>query len=352
MRRIDLTCLTLVLLVFLVEGGIRSDASTNPRFVVRNGKTLVCWVRFSETMSGDCGTESYDAVFTGKILAFSPVPTSNGRHPSEIPGATNPSDVRLTVEPKEVFKGHPGQKIQILAEQGKCFDEMHAGDDWLFFGKKGEKKGGLEIWYVSSNPSGPVEQRWEYVERLRRLAHGDGLGFIAGEVDFPSDDSSLIYHSGPQANHPLLFESEDGKQRFSVATDAQGKFELGPVAPGFYRIDADTDPQFRSARALLDGALVDANGCSLRRIELEINSEISGRVILPEGYQYKKSDIGNYFPLFYVDVDTPDGKQVGGTSIGDGLQFAVRGLKPGKYVVQLVNFSGEDGSKSLSLPPA
>jgi hypothetical protein len=52
-------------------------------------------------------------------------------------------------------------------------------------------------------------------------------------------------------------------------------------------------------------------------------------VILPEGYKYKKSNMDNFFPLFYVDVDTVDGKQAGGTSIGDGLKFTVTGLPLG-----------------------
>ncbi len=67
-------------------------------------------------------------------------------------------------------------------------------------------------------------------------------------------------------------------------------------------------------------------------------------MILPEGYQHKKSEIGNFFPLFYVEVHTLDGKQATGrfgTSIADGLRFAVRGLAPGSYIVQLVNYQGE-----------
>jgi hypothetical protein len=82
--------------------------------------------------------------------------------------------------------------------------------------------------------------------------------------------------------------------------------------------------------------------CSFVRIQLEVNSEISGRVILPEGYEYKKSEVGNLFPLFAVEVDTPDGKQVRGTAIGDPLRFAVTGLAPGSYIVQSVNYLGED----------
>jgi hypothetical protein len=165
---------------------------------------------------------------------------------------------------------------------------------------------------------------------------------VAGEVDYPSFDFAKGYLSNPQPNHRLLITAKDGKQSFTVTTNAAGKFDFGPVVPGVFQIDANTDSRFRDAwDGGPDGTHTQANGCTFVRIELGINSEISGRVILPEGYQYEKSEIGNYFPLFYVDVDTPDGKQVSGTSIGDGLKFTVRGLAPGSYIVQLVNYMGE-----------
>ena len=303
MRRIDLAISAFVFLALFTGGGKRCDASVNPRFIVRDGKTLVCAVRFADTMSGDCGTESYDAVFTAKILVTDKMRVRSRLDFASARGGTAPSDLRLTVEPEEVFKGNPARKMQIVAEQGECFAEIHVGDEWLFFGKAGAKANELEIWYMSSNPSGPVEQRGEYIERLRRLAHGEGLSYVAGEVDLPSVDLSQVNVSNPRSNHHLLIKAEDGKRSYSVTTDAQGRFELGPVAPGFYQIDADTDPQFRSVWSdIADAGVSTANGCSWVRIDLEVNSEISGRVILPEGYQYKKSEMGNYFPLFYVDV--------------------------------------------------
>ena len=302
---------------------------------MRDGRKLICTVWFASMMSGDCGTDSYDAVFTAKILTTRKVHGRAGQHDAKALGATPGSDLRLTVEPEEVFKGHPSRGVQIFAEQGECVADVDVGDEWLYFARRSPKTGGLEISYRSSNPSGPVEQRHDYLERLRRLARGDGLSFIAGEVGFPFNNFSGL-------NHKLQIKSKDEKQNYSVATDAQGRFEIGPVAPGVYQIDGDTDPQFRNVwNASLDSTATHANGCSFVRLELEINSEISGSVILPEGYEYKKSEIGNLFPLFAVEVDTLDGKQVRGTTIGDPLRFSVRGLAPGTYVVQLVNYQGE-----------
>lgn len=341
MQRIYFAGSVFVVFTLLIGGPSRCAASDQETLLVRDGKKLICTVLFQDSLDVDCGTESYDAVFTAKILAVSQVHhRSGGQHVADSLGASPASDLHLTVEPEEVFKGHPVRGVQIFAEQGECFAEVHGGDEWLFFGHK-RSASTLEISYHLSNPSGPVEQRREYVERLRRLAHRDGLSFVAGEVNFPSEDSRKENISNPRPNHRLLMTSKDGRS-YSGATDAQGKFQFGPVVPGFYEIDANTDSQFRDLSEGFDGAVeTEANGCRLARIELEINSEISGRVILPEGYKYKKSEIENFFPLFYVDVDTLDGKQAGGTSIGDGLRFAVKGLPPGSYIVQLVNFCNE-----------
>jgi hypothetical protein len=300
-------------------------------------------------MSGDCGTESYDEVFTARILAVKQVPNRPNPMVDSIrgeripfPGATHGADLSLTVEPEEVFKGSPPSHAQVFAEQGECVADVHADDEWIFFANRDLKTNELEISYMYSNPSGPLEQRREYVDRLRRLARGDGFSYITGEVGFQSFDPTKGENLSPSRNHKLILKEEEGKRTFSIETNSEGKFELGPVAPGRFEIDANTNPQFHDLWGEVGSYAVGrANGCSFVKIELEVNSEISGKVILPEGYKYKKSEIGNFFPLFSVDVDTPDGKQVGGTSIGDGLRFQVRGLPPGSYVLQLVNYSGE-----------
>jgi len=120
-------------------------------------------------MSGDCGTDSYDAVFTAKILA---VGQSTGRRAANALGATPGRDLRLSVEPEEVFKGHLSHEVPIFAEQGECVAEVRVGDEWLFFATRSQNTGELEISYYSSNPSGPLGQRREYVERLSRLGRG------------------------------------------------------------------------------------------------------------------------------------------------------------------------------------
>jgi len=86
----------------------------------------------------------------------------------------------------------------------------------------------------------------------------------------------------------------------------------------------------------------------------EINGEISGRVILPEGYSYKKSKIGNFFSLFYVEVHILDGRQALGSygpSIGDGHRFSATGLPPGSYNVVLGNYLGETWLKKPVFAP-
>jgi hypothetical protein len=350
MRRIHFACSVFVLLNLFFGSPRLCAGSAQESLLVRNGKKLICTLLFQDSLDVDCGTESYTAVFTAKILGVSQ-PHGGGPHAADALGAVPAGDLRLTVEPEEVFKGHPSRELQISAEQGECFDQVRVGDEWLFFTRTNPKTSGLEISFYSSNPSGPLEQRREYVKRLRRLANRDGLSFVAGKVEFPDDDFSKGYLSKGKPNYRLLITSEDGKRSYPAQTDDQGRFEIGPVAAGYYSIDANTDSKFRDIRDGFPGALTEANGCSLVRVGLEINSEISGRVILPEGYKYKKSNMDNFFPLFYVDVDTVDGKQAGGTSIGDGLKFTVTGLPPGSYIVQLVNFCDGTGLRKSVFAP-
>jgi hypothetical protein len=342
MRHIAFISSLFVLFSILGGGVSRCAASDQERVVIRDGKKLLCSVRYSESVSGDCGVASYDAVFTGRILTVKQVGNGKRRDPANSGEPRASSDLRLTVVPTEIFKGNPTHEMRLTAEQGECFPDIHVGDEWLFFVEKNPDTREFEISYYLSNPSGPAEQRAEYLERLRRLARSDGVSYVAGEVELTFDDL-------PRANHKLVLRSEDGQRTYAIATDAHGRFELGPVSPGTFDIDANTDSQFRAIRENTAVAS-EANGCTFIKVELEINSEISGRVILPEGYQYKKSELGNFFPLFYVEVHTLDGKQAAGpfgTSIGDGLRFAVRGLRPGRYIVELVNYQGE---KWLTVP--
>jgi hypothetical protein len=156
MRRIEFLCSAFILLSLVVGGASRCSASDQERLIVRDGKQMICWVRFINTMSGDCGTQSYDAVFTAKISDVKQLQGRSGQNAAKAIGAILGSDLRLSVEPEEVFKGNPPHEMQLTARQGECFPEIRVGDDWLFFAEKDPKTGELEISYYSSNPSG----RW------------------------------------------------------------------------------------------------------------------------------------------------------------------------------------------------
>jgi len=223
MRHVRFACSLFISVTLLFGAAALCAGSDQERLIVRDGKKMTCWVRFIDTMSGDCGTDSYDAVFTAKILAIVPMQRT-GSHRIDSALESGPgSDLRFTVNPTEEFKGHPSRELQIFAEQGECIADVHVGDEWLFFARKSPKKDGFEISYYSSNPSGPI-----------------------------------------------------------------------------------------------------------------------------------KSELGNLFPLFYVEVHALEGKQARGpfgTSIGDGLRFAVRGLTPGSYIIQLVNYQGETWLKKPVFAP-
>src|SRR5438874_7432531 len=109
MRRIHFACSVLIPLS-LFFGGLRLCAgSAQESLLVRDGKKLICTVLFQDSLDVDCGTQSYTAVFTAKILAVSQL-HGGGPRAADALGAVPASDLRLTVEPEEVFKGRPSRQ--------------------------------------------------------------------------------------------------------------------------------------------------------------------------------------------------------------------------------------------------
>jgi hypothetical protein len=70
MQQIHFACSICALFTLFVWPN-RCAGSAQERLVVRDGKKLICTV--FQDLDVDCGTESYSAVFTAKILAVSQV---------------------------------------------------------------------------------------------------------------------------------------------------------------------------------------------------------------------------------------------------------------------------------------
>ena len=95
MQRIHFACSVFLLSTLLVAVPSRSAASDQESLLERDGKKLICTVLFQASLDVDCGTESYDAVFTAKILAVSQLHRSSGQHVRVVTGPTSASDARL-----------------------------------------------------------------------------------------------------------------------------------------------------------------------------------------------------------------------------------------------------------------
>jgi hypothetical protein len=250
--------------------------------------------------------------------------------------------VILTVE--QVYKGklRIGQTIRVLNGGGsdciKRFDADQIGEKFLFFmGAAGQPDGLSERFYFVSecSRSKAVRNARDELNYLDNRAELAGKTRISGTVrangegaDLPSVAGLTVTIAGQNARHEIL-------------TDSNGFFELWDVPPGTYKLTLQTPQGWKlwrsyvtaaTGRKLSDGAEsiisvpVAAKKHSEVRLYLVIDSEISGRILSPEGTPMRGVCVSAYWltptsSSFRIPDDCTD----------ENGEFTVSELPPGKY---------------------
>jgi hypothetical protein len=84
-----------------------------------HGKQIFCYMRGRD---GSCGIgDGYETVFIGTVVSVTE--TAN-------------SETRLQLMPEEVFSGTVAGSLTVTSDQGECFGDFQAGDEWLFYFQK------------------------------------------------------------------------------------------------------------------------------------------------------------------------------------------------------------------------
>jgi hypothetical protein len=200
----------------------------------------------------------------------------------------------------EAFKGIPTGTTEIFVNPSSmtsCAISFEAGRDYLFFtdgnsrftdflGDMSEagpipvawrSLGNSSVYNVGTcSPVRIVEENDPELVYLRSRPSGDG--WIEGRA--VQNYSRYSFDEIPARDGVLTARSSSGIEQ-SVAVDSDGRFRLGPVAPGLYSMSLKS-PTLGVAR-MLSAPAVPAGGCSIALGSFETNSTISGRVIGPDG---------------------------------------------------------------------
>ena len=180
------------------------------------GKTVWCTHSGLFSDLNDCGgkTDWYAYVFVGSISSIRPA---------------DKDEKQIQIIPEEIFHGSPGSPTIVLTSEGQCLPPITVGDRWLFFLRK-EKDKPITLDYYG-NDSRPVADAQEQIVTLRRLQSIGEFALLRGRV---RRGNSFAAETVPDGT-VIARRKSDGAQ-FLVKSDAQGRYEFQPLAPGDYAI--------------------------------------------------------------------------------------------------------------------
>ena len=288
--------------VALVTVGISFCSTTKAQIIIlkqSGDKTIQCMHTGLSSDLSDCGTQSnwYSYVFVGTISAVTPM---------------NGSEKELHIIPEEVFKGEPTNPLIVRTSQGGCFDELNVGGHWLFYLRSGNPI----VLDFYGNISGPLADSQQRVEVLRRLETIGDNGILRGRVKrSPYAQGDAI----PNAN-VVAHRAMDGAQ-FVATTDADGRYEFQPLAPGKYKIRVDPIKSFQ-----VDDASIEVRGrqCWDLTLSRSPHARLAGHV--------KRSD-GSPAPHVPILIAHEDGSWFTTMQSDASGYFHMESMSSGKYVV-------------------
>jgi len=179
-------------------------------------KTITCMHSGMFSNLNDCSSRSnwYTYVFVGRISAIKPA---------------KDNEKQVQIAPDEVFFGKPDNPITVLTSQGLCMPKLAVGDRWLFYLKKVNGQPIILDYY--GNDSLPIADARAKIETLRRLKKIGEFGILRGRVM-----RGAFYNEKTISNAHVIADRRSDNKQFVAVTDAAGRYEFQPLAPGNYKI--------------------------------------------------------------------------------------------------------------------
>jgi len=185
---------------------------------------------------------------------------------------------------EEAFLGVKVAQIEISGEGTTCDFPFKSGERYLVFAYKNAQTGTFHTNICSG--TAPLAESSESVAYLRSVAKRLFGGTLSGEVfrEVHKEDDVV-----PEPISKTEIILENGKERFTGLSDANGKFEVRGIKPGRYRVrtlpatnDSHLDPMATEPRSEweLD---VPAHGCVQTWFAVRPGGEISGRIVDSSG---------------------------------------------------------------------
>jgi hypothetical protein len=193
---------------------------------------------------------------------------------------------------------------------------LREGETYLFYSSRAVKN--HRVWHqsdvCSTKPLSSVAP--DELAVLDGLKTGSPNGSVFGTLE---RNLNFQDHE-PIVGIQLLLNN--GKQSYSGATDQGGKFDIGGLPPGVYRMSA----KLPEALFLDESEPIEIfpHGCFNADLSARNNATISGRIALPPGVKVAGTKV--------FAIPTSGGGDTSGIADSQG-RYTIRGLPVGEYVV-------------------
>lgn len=276
-----------------------------------------------------------DAVFVGAVVGESKFVTEEAgyKHTMRL--------VRLAVE--QPLRGVEAAQVEVATGWGggDCGYEFQRGMRYVVYANRDERDGRLYTGICTRTRT--LEEAAEDLAFFRGLGAAEPTGTVFGEVrrrNYFWKEGDLTYK--PVADAELTVEGADVSRE--LRTDAEGRFRVGGLAPGKYRVTMKVPPGLfyetgqGEQREVVHELEVAARGCAQAEFYFDSDTRVAGRVLeasgrpaadLPLQMRGAPSDTqrGNIFLYAKTDADG---------------RFEFKAVPPGEYLlgVRLLGSAG------------
>ncbi|HWS86465.1 MAG TPA: carboxypeptidase-like regulatory domain-containing protein [Pyrinomonadaceae bacterium] len=277
-----------------------------------------------------------DAVFVGAVVGETKFTADEGAYKHRM------RLVRLAVE--QPLRGVEGSEVEVATGWGggDCGYGFRQGRRYVVYARRGEKDGRL---YTSiCARTRPLEEAGEDLAFVRGLAAAEPTGTVFGQAhrrNYYWKEGENVFK--PVAGAEVTVEGPDLSRE--LKTDAEGRFRLGGLAPGKYRVTMKVPPGLfyetakGETRAVSSEVEVAARGCAQAEFYLEADTRVAGRVLEASGrpaadlrlqMRGAASDPRNINTFLYAKTDAEG-------------RFEFKAVPPGEYLlgVRILGSVGE-----------
>jgi hypothetical protein len=268
---------------------------------------------------------SSDAVFTGQVSEIERRQTDFGN------GVVGNRFVIVHFLVDEAFRGVSGKTFDVYTGSGggDCGYSFNRGERYIVYGHRNKEDG--RIWTGICGATKPLAGATPDLEYARAVKRGETGGIIYGvAVRYERADAQRRGDHKMLARIPVIVEGQG--RSYNLFTDQDGKFQVGGLPDGTYRVRIELPPNLPPLPP--KEAVIGAMRCAAVEFFTNSLATLTGRLLDPEGAPLKGTPVYLIPADEKIEVERDSGFELGGYTDADG-KFSISRIPAGQYLLAL-----------------